>query len=292
MTNHRDKPDASQGLDDELPRLMAQQHLDEDDRDDSEPRQRSRQYYDDAPGVSVSSVPNMPYRQTRGHRSRNLHLELDIPCEFAQFTQITWSMTPHGTPVNTHVPNTSRQRAAPIPAPDFGSLPSQEILASSNVDVFGSPATRIKTESPSKHTCTPSATSNPSDTPRHQRSRMEHCTVLLTGAADPPNIGILIDDNEIHGVDPSWPVPVYPLIDGETHPDEPLPNIPVAPRRYYVIFKGLCPGVYYDKWQPLEVLCKNLKGGTGHWRGFPTLCKAICKFEKGEKVVILNIGHH
>jgi hypothetical protein len=27
-----------------------------------------------------------------------------------------------------------------------------------------------------------------------------------------------------------------------------LPNIPIAPKRYYVIFKGLRPGVYYDKW--------------------------------------------
>jgi len=136
-------------------------------------------------------------------------------------------MTPHGTPVNPNVPNTSRQRAAPIPAPNFGSLPSQEILASSNVDVFGTLATQIKTESPSKHTCTSSAMSKPSDLLRHQHSRMEHPTVPA-GTSHLPDIGIIIDDNEIHGVDPSWPVPVYPWINGEKHPEEPLPNIPVA----------------------------------------------------------------
>jgi len=174
-------------------------------------------------------------------------LELDIPAEFAQFTQITFSMTPHGTPVNPHILNTSRRRAAPIPAPNFGPLPSQEILASSDVDVFGAPATRIKTELPSKHTHPSSAMSNPSDPLRHQRSCMEHPTAPA-GTSDLPDIGILIDDNEIHGVDPSWPVPIYPRINGETHSDDPLPNIPVAPKKYYVIFKGLRPGVYYDKW--------------------------------------------
>ena len=160
-------------------------------------------------------------------------------------------MTPHNTPINSQVPNTPHQRAAPIPAPNFGSLPSQEILASADVDVFGSSATQIKTELPSEHIHTPSATSNPSDPLRHQCSCVEHCTVPLTGTSDPPNIGILIDDNKIRGVDPSWPVPVYPQIDGETHSDEPLRNIPIALKRYYVIFKGLRPGVYYDKWYML-----------------------------------------
>jgi hypothetical protein len=78
---------------------------------------------------------------------------------------------------------------------------------------------------------------------------MEHPTVPA-GTSHLPDIGILMDDNEIHGVDPSWPVPVYPWIN-ETRPDEPLPNIPIAPKRYYVIFKGLRPGVYYDKWYML-----------------------------------------
>jgi hypothetical protein len=37
--------------------------------------------------------------------------------------------------------------------------------------------------------------------------------------------------------------------------------------------------------RPLEVLCKKLKGGTGHWGKFSTLREAICEFEKREKLL-------
>jgi hypothetical protein len=59
---------------------------------------------------------------------------------------------------------------------------------------------------------------------------------------------IPILDNQVRELDPSWPHPVYPPESGNDHPDSPLPNIPIHPKKYYVIFKGLRIGVFYEKW--------------------------------------------
>jgi hypothetical protein len=42
--------------------------------------------------------------------------------------------------------------------------------------------------------------------------------------------------------------PVYPRIEGQIHPEDPLPMEPVPPKKYYVVWKGLKLGVFYDKW--------------------------------------------
>jgi len=61
------------------------------------------------------------------------------------------------------------------------------------------------------------------------------------------NIELPIFDNEIHEFDPSWATPIYP-----TQPNqlvcEKLPNIPVKPKHYYAITKGIRLGVFYDEW--------------------------------------------
>jgi len=59
---------------------------------------------------------------------------------------------------------------------------------------------------------------------------------------------IPILDNQVRELDPSWPRPVYPRESGNDYPDGPLPNIPIYPKKYYVIFKGLRIGVFYEKW--------------------------------------------
>ena len=59
---------------------------------------------------------------------------------------------------------------------------------------------------------------------------------------------IRILNNQVRELDPSWPHPVYPRESGNDCRDSPLPNIPLHPKKYYVIFKGLRIGVFYEKW--------------------------------------------
>ena len=45
------------------------------------------------------------------------------------------------------------------------------------------------------------------------------------------------------------PDPVYPCAEGTVHPMDPLPENPVAPMKYYIVWKGLKIGIFYDVWQ-------------------------------------------
>jgi hypothetical protein len=44
------------------------------------------------------------------------------------------------------------------------------------------------------------------------------------------------------------PDPVYPRVKGTVHPMDPLPESSIAPMKYYVVWKGLKIGIFYDVW--------------------------------------------
>lgn len=44
------------------------------------------------------------------------------------------------------------------------------------------------------------------------------------------------------------PDPVYPRAKGTVHPMDPLPENPISPMKYYIVWKGLKIGVFYDVW--------------------------------------------
>ena len=231
-------------------------------------------------------------------------MSVEVPPDIASTTQITWSMTPTGTPTRPtanevphgtptrptanvvpsglpvrtaasaprsipvrttaakcHVPNDTQSRVItpPIPAPDFGSAarPSSQ---TSDTDIFG-PVLDVP-ESQSKQARgsarapisdvrpAPSPVSTPASTPASpppRTPRPAHPTHHSTGTFG-QSINIPISDNIIRPLDPGFPIPIYPRVHDETHPDDPAPNNPIYPKKYYVIFKGLRPGVYYDEW--------------------------------------------
>lgn len=252
-------------------------------------------------------------------------MELEVPLEIARSSQITWTITPHSTPSSTRNPDPSPLRAGSIPAPDFGPAPFVSQAScnfQANADVFTEPIAPGTLNSPSKHKPPPASTDKPAtsrpraartmspDQPPFTQPRPGFATHHARGTFGQDQFSAVDGfNNETHGIDPNWPVPAYPCQDGERHPDEPLPNIPVHPKRYYVIFKGLRPGVYYDVWcvyfasgsqlrvltyecrKPLEILCKGLKGGVGEWKKYPTYRRAVLEFEKGDIAVIPNIGY-
>lgn len=66
-------------------------------------------------------------------------------------------------------------------------------------------------------------------------------TTSQTPTEDPPTVNNLL-------VNVGGPEPVYPRQVGTRHAEDPLPMVPVAPKRYYNIYKGLKIGVFYDVW--------------------------------------------
>jgi len=54
--------------------------------------------------------------------------------------------------------------------------------------------------------------------------------------------------NNVRELDENLPHPIYPSVAGQQPLDRPLPMIAEYPRAYYVIFKGLQIGVFYDIW--------------------------------------------
>jgi hypothetical protein len=125
-------------------------------------------------------------------------------------------------------------------------LASQEV---STTPAVLSPPNRpvSKPESVSDHLRSVSPAGQPVSPPPRPSTRQQHAH-RSTGTFG-QDIDIPIYDNEICEPDPSWPRPVYPRTTGETHPEDPLPNIAVAPRKYYYITKGLRLGVYYETWR-------------------------------------------
>ena len=268
----------------------------------------------DALPVQPASTPSTPRRP---RHYDNLHMSLEIPPEIALAIQISLTLTPQSTPVSArasrnNTPRTlgrSPTRAPPIPAPRFRpgspSQPtkstSEDLFADVKVETLVVPHTspQLSSTPPSLPSSLSSSLSSPSSA-RHNWQR--------TDAAEQR---INIVNNEICDLDPTWPVPIYWDVPGAQNTDGSLPNVPEYPKKYYIIYKGLRPGIYYDIWyvdftpngqyvltcqcmfhrQNLEPLCKRLKGGKGYWAGSRTLREAIISFEKGEKVTIPNIGH-
>jgi hypothetical protein len=190
-------------------------------------------------------------------------MSVEVPLEIAQQTQITWTMTPHATPsrakaITNNTPNASTHSV------QFGVAPlsPQSNPDAASDDIFGDLVTRVETVKPepsSVQLTVPDVqpvTPSPSPSQRHaatptaqsaSRSRPEHATHRSTNTFG-QDFPVPTYDNEIKELDPSWAKPIYPRKRGDAHPDDPLPNFPIAPRNYYTITKGLHLGVFYAKW--------------------------------------------
>jgi hypothetical protein len=134
----------------------------------------------------------------------------------------------------------SPTRVAPIPTLWFGSRspsqptkPTSEDLAADVKAETLSP--HVIPQMPSTQLSSPSSLSSPS------------CASQSCQQTDTAGQHISIVDNKLFDLDPTWPVPVYPATPGEQNAD-PLLNVPVYPKKYYIIYKALRPGVYYDIW--------------------------------------------
>jgi hypothetical protein len=206
-------------------------------------------------------------------------MSIEVPLEIAQTAQITWSMTPFGTPArpmspennNPEAPNCSPNR--PIPALRFGvnSLPHpSHVSATATSDIFGDLVTAVeatKAEPPSDDLRSSvqgvqSGALSPPPSPPPVKPEFQSTPSVPLGASSPRvrsppythrstgtfGVDFPIYDNEIAELDPCWPTPIYPLMPGQPRPDPPPPNIAIAPKKYYVLTKGLRLGVYYDEW--------------------------------------------
>jgi hypothetical protein len=206
-------------------------------------------------------------------------MSIEVPLEIAQTAQITWSMTPISTPARRHmspenrpeVPNCSPIR--PSHALHFGVNPLSHpphVSATATSDIFGELVTEVKTtkhEPPSNDLRSPiqdvhSGALSPPPSPRPVKSEFQSTPAVSLDASAPRmpsptythrttstfGVDFPIYDNEIAELDPSWPTPIYPLAPGKSCPDPPPPNIAIAPKKYYVLTKGLRLGVYYDEW--------------------------------------------
>ena len=213
-------------------------------------------------------TPTTPRTSTR---NSNFLLSVEVPADIARTTQITWTMTPYGTPtrptISDDVPRGARgSPIEPGPALRFGvsspSGPLHVATSDNSTDVFGDLVTEVRT---TKHELShegllnsvpavpPGAMSLP-PTPGSTVKREPQPPLMGSPAQSGhrnPYAEILdfpFYDNQLPWPDPSWPIPVYPREPGETHPDDPLPNVPIAPKKYYVVSKGLRLGVYYVEW--------------------------------------------
>lgn len=101
------------------------------------------------------------------------------------------------------------------------------------------------------------------------------------------------------------PDPVYPRKQGVAHPMDPLPERPIAPMKYYIVWRGLKIGVFYDVWSvfaavfllssilivprsEIEPISKLVKGGA--WRKADTFTEAVAiwKAKAKERKVVIN----
>ena len=139
-------------------------------------------------------------------------------------------------------PDNSPVRAQRIPPPDFDPVPPPPSQPSCPaVGILGQHHASVKSES---------------------EDRTESDDVVLAHAPDDNHVPALTQ-SALHGSgnlpafdvfdnrrepDANLPLPVYPRAPGEPQPHGPLPNIPHHPRKYYVIFKGLRIGVFYEQW--------------------------------------------
>jgi hypothetical protein len=198
----------------------------------------------DALPVRPASTPSTPRRP---RHYDNLHMSLEIPPEIALGTQISLTLTPHSTPVGArasrnNTPETlerSPTRAPPIPAPQFGPRSPSQPTTSTSED----PVADVKVE-----TLTPHASPQMSSTQLSSPSSLSSPSPARRNRQRTDTVGqhISIVDNETFDLDPTWPVPVYLAMPGG---QDSLPNVPVYPKKYYIIYKGLRPGIYYDIWQ-------------------------------------------
>lgn len=136
-------------------------------------------------------------------------------------------------------PDSSPVRAQRIPPPDFGPVPPPSQPSYPAVAILGQHHAGVKSESEDR-------TESDDVVPAHSPDD-KHVPALtqsaLHGSGNAPSFGIVDNHREL---DANLPRPVYPCATGEPQP--PLPNIPHHPRRYYVIFKGLRIGVFYERW--------------------------------------------
>ena len=222
---------------------------------------------------NLSPASSPPATPRKIAQTNNFMMTVEVPPEIAQSTQITWSMTPHSTPLRPiatpgHIPDPAEDGNPVSPGPIPALRPSQPQLASSAVstDVFGDLVADVRTAEPNSLSTFTSTSQSPvkSESPHRQPARAgvipeaqptspSPCrsrprgTTHSTGTFG-QNIEIPVYDNEKRELDPSWPHPIYPREPGQSHPDDPLPNIAIAPKKYYIITKGLRLGVYYDEW--------------------------------------------
>ena len=218
----------------------------------------------------ASSPLAMPHKFTQ---TNNFMMMVEIPLEITQSTQITWSMTHHSTPLHPiatpgHIPDPPGDRNPVSPGPLLALCPSQPQSASSAIStgVFGDLVAEVRTAEPNLLSTFTSKSESPvkSESPHRQPAwagvipqaqptslspcRSRPCGTTHSTGTFRQNIEIPMYDNEKCELDPSWPHPIYPHEPGQSHPDDPLPNITIAPKKYYLITKGLCLGVYYDEW--------------------------------------------
>jgi hypothetical protein len=73
------------------------------------------------------------------------------------------------------------------------------------------------------------------------RAQKNQCASMASDTVEPPVVNNILTD--IGGPDP-----VYPHQAGVTHPEDPLPMMLRAPKKYYNIYRGLKIGVFYDTW--------------------------------------------
>jgi hypothetical protein len=225
----------------------------------------------------------------------NFKISMEIPLEFAQSSQISWTMTPFNSPTRTgddpHTPERSPVRPRRISTLCFDSSPFNQRASRSDIDGAiqvetsdVAPATpppeqprrtleaEPATLSPGQRRSRSRAVS-PSPQPNFLFPRSSHRASVLSaspalvvqasssapGASGQAgashrvtgtfgqNIELPIFDNEIHEFDLSWAMPIYPIQPNQQMCER-LPNIPVQPKRYYTITKGIRLGVFYDEW--------------------------------------------
>jgi hypothetical protein len=153
-------------------------------------------------------------------------------------------------------PRSQTPRRRPLPTPQFpcshgrqqspNKCPESPRSPAASSDVFGDLVDNVGTYPPSQRAGAAASDAQPSSLISSQ-SLVRHASPRPTETPR-HNAGISIFDNEIHELDPRWPKPVYPLAHGESSTDNPLSNIAISPKQYYVIFKGLRLGVDYDVW--------------------------------------------
>jgi hypothetical protein len=163
-----------------------------------------------------------------------------VPPEIALTSEINISMTPRGTRIvadatEPNMPISPHPSPTRIPAPNFGATSPPRPGQSG---VFAPPV--LVKDDPD----TPSTPIIPSSSTRPRGAG--HRSVNTFGQHDILDIPHVF--NNVRELDENLPHPIYPSVAGQQPLDRPLPMIAEYPRAYYVIFKGLRIGVFYDIW--------------------------------------------